>query len=686
MSSTWRKYGGQKNSELQNTINTTYLSTENFNMEEPFRGIFRIDGDLSASNILINNAIVISDVNVQGNVISDNLSIINITAQGNLYVKQNEYLTKKLYMDVSNNFGNSAFFIGNATNVGLNVDIPTATLDICGNNSQVLKVFSSQENTRNVIAQNGNHHGIAVSANSVSSQVQFFSNGNNVDSFIQYSTDGKMIVDVPNNTTITSNVSIRGYDHLLNEFFVIYGENTDVLLPNIYFNDNAGTGNTLTLVAGNNTSTTYMHIVTPSGEGLSIGGGMYPKDTSRTTGFIGFDKITPSQVLVAGNNIGKNESTIGFNTYAPRTEEYVLDINGPVHIGHGEITQTFTTDFEVKAVGEYSNSVLFMAGSSSNYEPNPEPEPTYIYKLAKSYDTGKTWETINITGDFNNSKNNYFYGIDIDGTYSVIAGTVSYYTINYGNTWYQFDVSPLLPTGSKNILDVMIAHDISCTFFLTNNVIGYIDSSGLIDFPNTGGDIASPLYFNGSNNTLINSKKMSSLINGNVFIVGSSGIRYFKLSDSSVTNVASGNYSDISIYGNNIIAVGYNNIAYSKNGGVSFTVVPLSIDNNLNSIYIYDFTRALAVGDNATILYSVDGYNTWNPIPPLILNAGGTMDTLLQGDFTDIKSVDTERGIFVITTRINNFSNTSLGKSYTFYCYLPALFGRSKVLIFAEIL
>lgn len=285
-STTWRKYGSARNNEVQNTINTTYLSTENFNMQEPFQGTFRISGDISVNDINASSALFLNDIHVLGTVYSNNLNINDVTANGNLYVDKNAFITQKLYMDVDKNpnYTTRAFLIGNTGKIGINTDMPTATLDICGNISQVLRVVSGQENTRNIIAQNANSYGVSVSANSSVSQLQFFGNGDtNIQSSLQYSSvNGVLQVNAPNNTYINSGLSIGGSSHLLNENLIVHGNNAHSILPNIYLKPSAGTSNTLTLVAGNSTSTTYMNIVSTTGNGLSLGGGAYPVDLSRS--------------------------------------------------------------------------------------------------------------------------------------------------------------------------------------------------------------------------------------------------------------------------------------------------------------------------------------------------------------------------------------------------------------------
>jgi hypothetical protein len=46
----------------------------------------------------------------------------------------------------------------------------------------------------------------------------------------------------------------------------------------------------------------------------------------------------PTQTIVSGSNNVKYKTTLGINTHAPRIDNYVVDINGPVHMTNGEVT------------------------------------------------------------------------------------------------------------------------------------------------------------------------------------------------------------------------------------------------------------------------------------------------------------------------------------------------------------
>jgi hypothetical protein len=74
-----------------------------------------------------------------------------------------------------------------------------------------------------------------------------------------------------------------------------------------------------------------------------------------------------SQTIVSGKDPVKYFSTIGINTFSPKVDNYVMDINGPVHIGNGELHNFLNTNFELKTTA-FSRShpkYGFIAGSSS---------------------------------------------------------------------------------------------------------------------------------------------------------------------------------------------------------------------------------------------------------------------------------------------------------------------------------
>ena len=71
---------------------------------------------------------------------------------------------------------------------------------------------------------------------------------------------------------------------------------------------------------------------------------------------------------------------------------------------------------------------------------------------------------------------------------------------------------------------------------------------------------------------------------------------------------------------NHVVAVGANTIWYAHNllwTGSAYTVTWLqapSFSGVLRSVHVLDTMRAIAVGENGLIMYSIDGFATWTTV------------------------------------------------------------------------
>jgi hypothetical protein len=148
----------------------------------------------------------------------------------------------------------------------------------------------------------------------------------NIDGRIVYNKGGTFVIDVSKNINLLAPISISNradIQHINNETVVIYDISSGIFFKNIYNNPSAITGSSVSLIANDTSSNTFMNIITPNKVGLAIGGGTYPNDNRRSMGTIGLTdssgNYTPSQMIVSGNNILNYRSTIGINTFKPRT-------------------------------------------------------------------------------------------------------------------------------------------------------------------------------------------------------------------------------------------------------------------------------------------------------------------------------------------------------------------------------
>ena len=106
------------------------------------------------------------------------------------------------------------------------------------------------------------------------------------------------------------------------------------------------------------------------------------------------NNYVPIETVVSGKNQMLLRGTVGFNTYSPKTENYVLDINGPVIIDHTEIYKPVSVNYELHSV-TFSpiNPLLGVAvGGTSSYfiEGVTEPQSLTSYYVLTTKDGGVT--------------------------------------------------------------------------------------------------------------------------------------------------------------------------------------------------------------------------------------------------------------------------------------------------------
>jgi hypothetical protein len=232
---------------------------------------------------------------------------------------------------------------------------------------------------------------------------------------------------------------------MYNATMSLYDNSNSTFLYDVYNDNRVKTGNALTIVAVDPCSNTFLRIVAPKNKmGAAIGGGIYPSDSTRSMAIIGLNdtlgNYISSQTIVSGKDAVKYYSTIGINTFSPKTDNYVMDINGPVHIGNGELHNFLNVNFELKTTA-FSRSYPkygFIAGSSSTFT------IPYDYYAYYTKDGGITWKQSYIdpiSSSTNYALSNFPVSFNTscmyDSSYGIIGSSMSYlfYTSNGGATW-----------------------------------------------------------------------------------------------------------------------------------------------------------------------------------------------------------------------------------------------------------
>jgi hypothetical protein len=278
-----------------------------------------------------------------------------ITTSGGIFLLNGE----KTQLDSSGNilFNTSAGFVLTTSGGLINLDPKSNRIIIGASGDFVLNVSGGflylNQKTANLSSQG------SVLLNSSGGFFHINSNDGN----------GNLLID-SGNTFLNSNKSVfstylsittpnyvgRGISgEMYNETVTIYDNDNSTFLYDVYNNTQTKTGNALTLVAVDPYSNTFLRIVAPKNKmGAAIGGGIFPNDLTRSMGLIGLNnnsgKYIPSQIIVQGKDPVKYFSTIGINTFSPKVDKYVMDINGPVHIGNGELNTFLNVNFEIKTM------------------------------------------------------------------------------------------------------------------------------------------------------------------------------------------------------------------------------------------------------------------------------------------------------------------------------------------------
>jgi hypothetical protein len=727
----WKQYGGINKLDNQNNIVVNTLTTDFLTVNNPYVGDFDICGNLIVQNsfAVLGNVSLSDNLKVKNNVdISGNLSIsgsvtalsnfniqdINLAGNmvvngalsqfvNNIIAQGNVQVNNRIILDPSGD----VFLQGNDNKIGINVRSPQATLDICGNAISSLNVFSNNVNTRNIIAQNRNRNGIAVAVDTSYSVISFYNDnslnsGISPGSTITYNNGGSLVIDASNNTIVASQLIVserNNTSHVFNTTASIYDTSNGVFMYNTYRNGNISTGTALSLVSLDNSSNTFLNITTPNKKGLLMCGGSYPLDMSRSMSSFGYlDKLggyVPSQMIVSGNNVAKMQSTIGINTYAPRTEKYVLDINGPIHICNGDIKTTFVSNSEITSISK-------SAGYLNNFIAVGSPVKTTRYYTQYAYRStngGQSWSETRIDNRIDDDNTLevdpliFRQAYSYDNSFAIIVNdkAVNYYTINAGETWYTLNIGGVTETEKYNTNAVYI--DNSHVYIAGNSVD---ISSNIYIFENFYSPISPPTgektIPSGLIITMPIGEKVRSMFgSGNFLYVSTTSnlIAYNKSTTSMNSKTAPSflysrsddiPYNSIhSINGSIAIAVGYQKIIYTKDNGASWSPRGDSRFNTLNGVFIIDTSNAVAVGSNATIVYSTDGYFTWNPIPYEILNAAGNAMELLDPSNNFINVTMTDINTIVVSATTQTYISTTpkvAGKSKLYYLYVPNLFNK----------
>ena len=503
--------------------------------------------------------------------------------------------------------------------------------------------------------------------------------------------EGDVIIQSFYSTKLRSAVAIsqRGITtKLKNEPFTIYDNSLSEPFLYDYYNDTQlKTGTASVSVAIDNSSTTFTHLLTPDIKGLSIGGGAYVKDSSRSMGMIGLSttdmSFVPSQSYVSNNNTTIYRTTTGINTYAPRLNNYVMDINGPTRIGNGELhtiikhTSKLT---DIRSSKEFLNYV-FTTGRREEKVENENTNPDTIGYA--STDSGKTWTKV-IVENTDNLRTNDRYIFAVEDKAYILSSNARIHRYNFA-------------TGKIDLEKVF--NTLTTTSIYVKNFEGsdpgiLISSANQIYYATIDSNFENLTSLTNSISTNITNIVASDGYGTKVYFVGNGiqNVNYSTTTPTSEISITTGTYNTVSAYTEtNAVAGGDNVISYTINGGTSWNVVAnIVVDGSELTLYVITRInmlpdgKGLAIGnyDNGTkglLLYTQDGGSTWKDVPKdKAFYSFGNEDILRSSSINGM--CISNNGSFVFTNTLEEVSGDTSeetynsGSSVIYYGLYPGLF------------
>ena len=503
---------------------------------------------------------------------------------------------------------------------------------------------------------------------------------------------GDITIQSFDSTKLRSAVVISQRDvttSLKNEPFTIYDNSLSEPFLYDYYNDTQlKTGTSSVNVAVDNSSTTFTHLLTPDIKGLSIGGGAYVKDSSRSMGMIGLSttdmSFIPSQSFVSNNNTTIYRTTTGINTYAPRLNNYVMDINGPTRIGNGELHSTIKHTSKLTDVRSSKESLnyVFTTGRREENIQNDDTNPDTIGYA--SIDSGKTWTKVIVENTDSLRTNNRHIFATEDKAY-ILSSNSRIHRYNFST-----DAIDLVNTNINNLTTTSIY----VKNFEGGSPVIFISSADQIYYTTVDPNFTNLTSLDNSISTNITNIVASDGYGNKVYFVGKGiqSINYSTTIPTLETSIPTGTYKTVSAYTDTkAVAGGDNVISYTINGGTSWNVVSnIVVDNTALTDYVITRInmlpngKGLAIGnyDNGTkglLLYTQDGGSTWEDVPKeKAFYSFGNEDNLRSPSINGM--CISNNGSFVFTNTLEEVSGDgsedtyNSGTSVIYYGLYPGLF------------
>ena len=654
--------------------------------------------DINITNSLLNSG----DGSTSGDSITDVLSIRNSNNYIRNVIAQNIHKSG-VVVDTSGNIASIGFYNGNVDN-NTATSVTNITSDTSNGSINIFAIDNFINSTNNNQI-NSNNNTIIESNNNIEIITR-------VDSIIN--TDNDLIITTGNISKINSIVTVSNReinDQVLNGTITIYDNSASVFLYDYYEDTSIKSGNAISLVSNDASSNASLNIITPNNNGLSIIGGAFPQDTTRSMGTIGIIQsdisYIPSQVFVSNINQEKYRTSIGVNTYAPESSKYVMDINGPTRIGNGEIHIRYFANFQQVSThfSKQTPSFGVVVGKPYISEITSDGQTRYSYSMLTTTDGGANWTnnmldnelfagslTYDIFSAYTINRNEVFLlssiskvgYINLD-TQEIIAGEYNYPEYKF-NTFYvsQNDNYKILIGGERtlnentsqvyyyyNFTDISFSNtpnfiDASCS------VINHCDGSNNIIY--VAGNGIEKIDFNSDTPISISYTQIGFVYN-KIFAYNEKYVVATGLfgEDSIISYTYDGGINwynaDTTDFNKNYDYQGFN----SSSPYHSFSIKALVLINSYDGIAVGTITDDN--GERILIIYTNDQSKTWKIVHPKILYSSGVGYLLTK---TTINSFyPTSNSGFVISDNIvdgTNIGEFNSGKSNIIYGFFPNIF------------
>jgi hypothetical protein len=696
----WKVNGG--NLEKTNNIFVNRLSANYFTLKNDYEGHLTINGTLDVNkesrfhsdvvvdgtlhidkDVVANSSIRIhKDALINKTLTVDGNSTLsgNVLIRGNLHLMQNYTMEKLLFVN-----GNSIHLgviapqtldaplynvnlLSNGSNLGINRSGATYGLDLSCSHQDAMRVSSSGATCVNVLAQNNESSSVTLATSLESTDISLNSS-TEVGLLRNVYGKGMQVICDRTLLLLAPKLDVGSQDN--GSACTIYGKEGIAvdILPDIAATDDVS-----------------VQLRAPSGEGLVLSGGRDRETKERSTASMdllcvddAMKKKLNVQTIVANSKYSsKNKFTMGINTAHPDYRT-ILDVNGPMRVGHEEVTTVYESTDPIHRVifgaNDGCRNVGIILGTirATNH--------TILYTV----DGGDSWqESVFDAQSINaNVELRIRCGVVYNATTALLGGDFGLllYTIDGFQTWHR--VSGMFFSDTISSLCVCLKDSLHIVCFVYgSHTLGYFTLSSLAVLANT--NLAGSAH---EFDLTAHNADVSTLEDGRSYFYGNKpnasaygdpqkivGIAYDEIDSvvavattdgTHVLRLTTANASNIFTY-DSAARESYDGTTSVQGNVINMygTVSTLGDDVVLNDIYVLNSLHAIAAGTKGSIYVTLDGGLHWttqwiNDVSVAPLN-------LLNVTMTDSSSI-----LFLL-------ENEDREKETHVYrivkCYLPELF------------